>query len=138
MSKFRKKVTVNIVDIFRFHIRRERGVDVVCHRASGHVPHILLTVFFRHADDIEVRRKSVTQRVDVYIVINACRCSLILNFLLSKRKNSSGALSSIRYILSEIFTHRVREKLHLLNFACRNRLALFIAGGSKFTRDMMR
>ena len=59
MSKFRKKVTVNIVDIFRFHIRRERGVDVVCHRASGHVPHILLTVFFRHADDIEVRRKGV-------------------------------------------------------------------------------
>ena len=59
MSKFRKKVTINIVDIFRFHIRRERGVDVVCHRASGHVPHILLTVFFRHADDIEVRRKGV-------------------------------------------------------------------------------
>ena len=59
MSKFRKKVTINIVDIFRFHIRRERGVDVVCHRASGHVSHILLTVFFRHADDIEVRRKGV-------------------------------------------------------------------------------
>ena len=57
MSKFRKKVTINIVDIFRFHIRRERGVDVVCHRASGHVPHILLTVFLRHPDDIEVRRK---------------------------------------------------------------------------------
>ena len=73
MSKFRKKVTINIVDIFRFHIRRERGVDVVCHRASGRMPHVLLTVFFRHADDIEVRRKSVTQRVDVYIVINACR-----------------------------------------------------------------
>ena len=59
MSKFRKKVTINIVDIFRFHIRRERGVNVVRHRASGRMPHVLLTVFLRHPDDIEVRRKSV-------------------------------------------------------------------------------
>ena len=59
MSKFRKKVTVNIVDIFRLHIRRERGVNVVCHRAARSVSHVLLTVFLRHPDDIEVRRKSV-------------------------------------------------------------------------------
>ena len=59
MSKFRKKVTINIVDIFRLHIRRERGVDVVCHRASGRMPHVLLTVFLRHSDDVEVRRKGV-------------------------------------------------------------------------------
>ena len=59
MSKFRKKVTINIVDIFRFHIRRERGVNVVRHRASGSVSHVRLTVFLQHSDDVEVHRKGV-------------------------------------------------------------------------------
>ena len=73
MSKFRKKVTINIVDIFRLHIRRERGVNVVRHRTAGSMPHVLLTVFLRHSDDVQVRCKGVPQCIDVHIIINARR-----------------------------------------------------------------